>query len=65
MRICRFFELVQDENMLIDMISGGGFSETALKQILKASQEKRYVIANAYILEKLNDFSKSKTSLHI
>lgn len=61
----KIVESVQDENALVDMVSGGGFSYTALKKMLNASQKKGYTIANAYILEKLNDSSKSKTNLHI
>ena len=61
----KIVDLVSDENVLVDMVSGGDFSDTALRRMLNASQKKGYTIANAYILEKLNGSSKSKTSLHI
>lgn len=51
----------RDENALIDMISDSWVSDTALKQMLNASQKKGYTIANAYILKKLNN----KANLHV
>lgn len=58
-------EIVSNEDSIIKLIDVHDWSAVALKRILEVSQQRKYSVASAYVLEKIKNETKSNQNLHL
>lgn len=61
----RMAERVNNEDDMIKLIDVHDWSAIALKYILEVSQQRKYPVASAYVLEKIKNEKKSNQNLHL
>lgn len=61
----RMAKRVNNEDDMIKLIDVHDWSAIALKRILEVSQQRKYSVASAYVLEKIKNETKSNQNLHL
>lgn len=61
----RMAERVNNEDNMIELINMHDWSIIALRHILEVSQQRKYSVASAYVLEKIKNATKTNQNLHL